>query len=64
MKASRITGEQALKLSSGTTSSWKEIIKNGKSTNLLTHNFDPEDEPMPALDINKPLAKATQTPYQ
>ena len=30
VKAARIAEEQALKLSSGTTSNWKEIMKDGK----------------------------------
>ena len=61
VKAARITGKQVLKLSSGTISSWKEIIKDGKFTNLPTHN--PHTNNPTAPEIDEPPAKATQNPH-
>ena len=42
VKVARIARERALKLSSGKTASWNNIMKNGKFINLPTH--DPQKE--------------------
>ena len=60
--AASIAGERVAKLMGGKTTSWKEIVKNGKFT-LPTHNPPPEDNgasPKAGQQQPKP-AKTTET---
>ena len=59
VKATRITGERALKLLSGKTASWKDIMTNGRFISPPTHN-PPVDATSPATTVNKLPTKAKQ----
>ena len=49
MKAARTVGNMAMKLLEGKTASWNDIVKNGKFTNLPTHN--PPEEATPQTKV-------------
>ena len=56
MKAFRIAGERALKLSSGKMASWKYITKDDKFITLPNYN-PPVDAAPHAITVDEPLSK-------